>query len=146
MIASRIWFASNEKFAFSGCATANDIKPVYLNKKWQIFANDLLVNGLARNAKHACYVLPKNWRGLMDSLTADEDALVVVDHADFLEASWFEPMWASLKKGAVKEVRCHFAVDGMIFTLTLHPQDKWKFWRAERPVMDYLDIAYGQNY
>ena len=128
----------------SGCASAKDIKPVHLHKKWQIFANDLLVSGLAKNAKQPCYVLPKNWQGLMDSLTADEDALVVVDHADFLEASWFEPMWASLKKAEVKEVRCHFAVDGMRFTLTLHPRDKWKFWRTAHPLMDYLSIAYDQ--
>ena len=54
-------------------------------------------------------------------------------------------MWVTLKKAAVKEVRCHFAVDGMTFTLTLHPRDKWKFWRAERSVIDYLGIVHGQN-
>ena len=48
------------------------------------------------------------------------------------------------KKAEVKEVRCYFAVDGMRFTLTLHPRDKWKFWRTAHPLMDYLSIAYDQ--
>jgi len=129
----------------SGRSAHDDLKPVDLSKKWQIFANDMLTAGLAKNASQACYVLPRTWQALMDSLASDEDALVVVDQAALLEEAWFEPMWAALKKAAVKEVRCHFAVDGMTFTLILHPRDKWKFWRAERPMIDYLDIVYGQN-
>lgn len=129
----------------SGRAAHDDLSPVHMAKKWQIFANDSLTAGLAKNARQACYVLPRNWQALMDSLAPDEDALVVVDQATLLEEAWFEPMWATLKKAAVKQVRCHFAVDGMTFTLTLHPRDKWKFWRAERSVIDYLGVVHGQN-
>lgn len=128
----------------SGRSAPEDLRAVYLAKKRQIFANSLLANGLAKNAKQTCYVLPRTWQGLMDSLASNEDALVVVDNASLLDEAWFEPMWASLKKAAVKEVRCHFGVDGMTFTLTLHPRDKWKFWRAARPVMEYLAMAYDQ--
>jgi hypothetical protein len=129
----------------SGRAAHDDLTPVCLAKKLQIFANDTLTSGLAKNARQAHYVLPRTWQTLTDSLASDEDALVVVDQAAVLEEAWFEPMWTSLKRANVKQVRCHFAVDGMTFTLTLHPRDKWKFWRAERPIIDYLDIAYGQN-
>jgi hypothetical protein len=128
----------------SGRSAWDDLKPVYLAKKRQIFANDLMTNGLAKNAKQTCYVLPRTWQALMDSLALGEEALVVVDSPLLLEEAWFEPMWQSLRKAQVNTVRCHFGIDGMTFTLTLHPRDKWKFWRAARPIMDYLNLAYEQ--
>ena len=120
----------------SGGGSFNAINQPAQKPAFQLFANDALSAGLA------------NWAGIDRTSTTDyasstfkgDSVLVVPDNAD-LEGDWFAPLLQSLKKNKLSTLRCHFDVHGMTFTLHLKPIDAWKFWRKQKPVSTYFNLA-----
>ena len=102
-----------------------------------VFANDHLSQGLAKWAGIACYSLT----GLDEVATSGNDAVIVLEDAGDLERDWFAPLLKALQSRMVKNVRCHFDVHGMTYTLTLKPMDTWKFWKKTLKPESYFKMG-----
>ena len=111
------------------------VRPLAIAQK--IFANDALTKGLAKSIAQEALSLPKHAQELMN-LSGNQDALVVIDEANNLDADWFLPLLSALKKAKIKTLRCHFGLDAKTFTLTVTPKDIWKFWRSIKPITQYF--------
>jgi hypothetical protein len=120
----------------SGGGSFNEMKKPEQNPSFKIFANDALSAGLAQWANISCQPL------LLDFSSIDnESAVLVLDNSTAHDALWFEPLLKALKVGSIKTLRCHFDLHGMTFTLQLKPRDTWKFWRKQKPVSTYFNLA-----
>jgi len=120
----------------SGAGSLNDINRPAQKPAFQLFANDALSAGLAQWANIACQPLPLDFSSIDNG-----SAVLVLDNSSALDALWFEPLLKALKVGSIKALRCHFDVHGMTFMLYLKPIDAWKFWRKQKPVSAYFNLA-----
>ena len=119
----------------SEMASEMKVRPFAMAQK--IFASDALTKGLAKSIAQEALSLPKHAQELMN-LSGNQDALVVMDEVNNLDADWFLPLLSILKKAKIKTLRCHFGLDAKTFTLTVTPKDTWKFWRRIKPITQYF--------
>ncbi len=127
-----IWLSGGGDFkSMNQCAQ----KPAF-----RFFANDTLSAGLAFWAGMPYQNSVKNFV-TFDAAESVADSVIVVREGGELESAWFAPFLGALKQRKLKLLRCHFDVHGMTFTLTLRPNDTWKFWRKPRPVGHYFNLV-----
>ena len=101
-----------------------------------VFADQPLAKGLAKMAQVPHFPLPDNTMGLQN--VAGNDVLLVVEHARAAEQKWFSPLLAVLKARKTKQLVFHFAVRDQVLSVTVTPNDLWKFWRKIQPLEDYF--------
>lgn len=127
-----IWLSGGGDFqALSNVAH----KPIF-----RLFANDALSAGLAAWAGLTRQTESQSYAAF-DAANNAGDAVVVVRDVVDLDSAWFAPLLQVLKRRKLKLLRCHFDVYGMTFTLTITPNDTWKFWRKKRPIGHYFNLV-----
>jgi hypothetical protein len=125
----------------SGGGSVESMTKPFQTPMFQLFANDALSVGLAKWAGIPCQPLSIDLTTIHISAMQSDHAILVLDHANDLEAICFSPLLKALKQGALKSLRCHFDVHGMTFTLHLKTRDTWKFWRKLNPNTSYFNLV-----
>ena len=125
---------------FSGGGEFQALSKAIQKPTFNFFAQGALSVGLAVLAGLSPQIEVKNYTAFDKANNADDTVVVVQDVVE-LENAWFAPLLAALKRRRFKLLRCHFDVHGMTFTLTLTPNDTWKFWRKTCPVGHYFNLV-----
>jgi hypothetical protein len=132
--------AVNSIWLSGGGSVESMTKPVQ-TPMFQLFANDALSAGLAKWAGIPCQPLSMDLKTIHISAIQSDHVILVLEHGNDHEAICFSPLLKALKQGALKNVRCHFDVHGMTFTLHMKPRDTLKFWRKINPITSYFHLV-----
>ena len=54
-----------------------------------------------------------------------------------LERDWFHPLLDALRKGAIESLTLHGLGADFSYSSEMRPRDRWRFWRARRPLHAY---------
>ncbi len=111
--------------------------PATAAARWRsLSAEDPLALGLARIARIAHRTPPANATEWLAELPGDGRHLAAFDALhDTLEADWFAPLLAALKRGRVGMVTVHVPDSGLCFETARG--DLRRFWRRARPLSSY---------
>ena len=104
-----------------------------------IFANHVLVKGLAITANLSCSELPQNAEALLTPALLNQtqaDVVLVLDSVDEAESKWFLPLLTALRRRKIRQLTLHFSVRDQTLSVNIRPRDLWKFWRRSRPLRD----------
>lgn len=108
-------------------------KPLLSNVD-SIISDSIFYHGLATLAGETYQVVPSSLNGVLN--TSAENVRLQLPNINAL--AWFDSLLAALKAKKIKQLTLNLGFYEKSLMVEIKPIDTYKFWRTNKPMMDYL--------